>query len=190
MFRRVMAVGCVTLAGLASITSCKPAPQSDDNTPRVYMLAWQNSNGAQGSQLTINDGGTYSVAQDFLGFNKAEIRVYGEEKPGVSKVVVTGSGYGTCTTHANADGQTWTTPGPVSFTVPTQTAAAKAGQIEDFLAVHMDDALKDASCGMHRYANMPASQEFFLNGGTVTLHATASNCCGHDGTATFTVKIG
>ena len=192
MFRRSASVGCVALAALGLLSSCKtvPAPTSDANTPNVYMLAWTDSgNGTQGSQVTVHDAGTYTVDANFLGPNKADIRVYGEENPGVAKLVVAGSGHGVCTTHANSDSQTWTTPGAVSFTVPAQTKTAPSGQVEDFLAVSMDDVLTNISCGMHRYANMPSSEEFFLDGGTVTLNATASNCCGGEGTATFTIEI-
>src|SRR5438270_449823 len=108
MYPRFMVVGCVAVAALGSLTSCKPAPKSDSSTPRVYMLAWtEAANGTEGSQVTVNDGGSYSVDQNFLGPNKADIRVYGEENPGVSKVVVTGTGRGTCSTKPNSDLQTW-----------------------------------------------------------------------------------
>ncbi|MDQ1748270.1 MAG: hypothetical protein QOD07_2533 [Frankiaceae bacterium] len=190
MYPRFIVVGCVAVAALGSLTSCKPAPKSDSNTPRVYMLAWnEGSNGTENGQVTVNDGGSFSVNQNFLGPNKADIRVYGSEDPGVSKVVVTGTGRGTCSSKPDSNLQTWTTPSAVGFTVATQTESAPAGQVEDFLAASMDDALKNISCGMHRYANMPSSQEFFLDEGTVTLNATAYNCCGGQATATFTVDI-
>jgi hypothetical protein len=154
------------------------------------MLAFRNNgSGGQGAQDQIRPGGSFTVSSTFLGPNKADIRVYGEEKPGITTLVVTGSARGKCSTKITSNGQVFTAPGQLSATFPTQTASAPAGQISSFLAITLDDFLPNASCGTHIYANMTQREEFFLESGAWTIHAEASNCCGGKAVGDFTVVL-
>jgi hypothetical protein len=187
--RIVVTAMIVAASALLTLVGChKAAPSSDPTPPRVYILKWEmNPQGGQGSQTTIQPGGQFTVDTSWLGANKADIRVYGDDKEGVRKLTVSGSATGPCSTKVNSDGQFNTSPGPLSASFPTQTQTAPSGQVEDFFAIHLDNLLADPSCGTHQYANMPHAQEFFLNSGTWTINATADNCCGGQATGTFKI---
>lgn len=182
--------GTIILAATTMAASCQRAPSSDPGTPHVYMLVWENAGGRQGAQRTVQPGGSWTVAKNFLGADKADIRIYGAEDPGIATLVVTGRVSGSCSTDITSDGQVFTSPGPLSATLPTQTERAPAGQVQSFLAASLDSVLAGKiSCGKHIYSNMSQRQEFFLDSGTWTLHAEASNCCGNKGVGDFTIVV-
>jgi hypothetical protein len=187
----VLTAMIVAISAPLVLSGCKKtAPSSDSTPPRVYILKWEkNPQGGQGPQTTVQPGGQFTVATSWLGTNKADIRVYGEDKEGVRKLTVSGSATGPCSTKVDSNGQFSTSPGPLSASFPAQTQTAPAGQVEDFFAIHLDDLLANASCGTHQYANMPHPAEFFLDSGTWTITAIADNCCGGQTTGTFKIAV-
>jgi hypothetical protein len=192
MNARVLA-GLVTMVAVFGATgaTCTPTPTTDSNTPTVHVLAWNDDGkGGQASQSNYLPGGSFTVKSGFLGANKSDIRVYGEEKPGVKKLTVALTAFGTCSTKADGNGTVWTAPSNLSATGPTLTKDASNGNVESFLALNIDDALAgEPSCGMHIYNGMTKSQEFFLDYGVWTVNATAENCCGNKGTGTFKITV-
>lgn len=191
MNRSLLPFLVLPVAVVCAAASCEPTPSTDEGTPTVYLLHFEaGPNGTQGAQRQVQPGGTVGLSGAYLLSNKAEIRIYGEEDPGISTLTVTGSGHGTCSTLPDPNGQFWTSPtGGMSFSVPTQTEKAPSGQVQDFLAVHLDDVVKNLSCGTKTYQGMPGPREFLFDRGTITLHATADNCCGHSGEGDFTLKV-
>lgn len=191
MRRWQLGVGALCLLVLTTAATCQPIPEEDNGTPTVYVLAWNNNgSGGQGSQVTVQPGGTFTVNRGFLGATKANIRVYGEENPGITTLTVTGKGNGVCSTRVLPSGLFYTSLGRLNATLPTQTQSAPSGQIQNSLTVSLDDVLSgDISCGEHIYANMPQREEFFFDTGTWTLHAEADNCCGGKGIGDFTIVI-
>jgi hypothetical protein len=182
--------GALLLAVTTTAASCQPTPSSDAGTPTVYMLAFENAGGQQGAQANIQPGGSLTVAKSFLGATKANIRIYGEEKPGITTLVVTGSASGRCSTDITPEGQVFTAPSPLTATLPTLTEKAPAGQVQNFLAASLDNALAGKiSCGTHIYNGMSRKLEFFLDSGTWKIHAEASNCCGGKGIGDFTIVM-
>jgi hypothetical protein len=172
----------------------KRAPASDATPPTIHILKWEkNPQGGQGAQTTIQPGGQFTVDENWLGTggatNKADITVYGDDPEGVRHLEVSGSAKGSCSTYANSNGQVFTSPGPLTASFPKQSETANTGFVKDFMAIHLDGFLANPSCGMHQYANMPSSQEFFLDHGTWTINALAENCCGGTATATFTITV-
>lgn len=185
----LMAAGSAVLV-LTTAATCQPIPKSDSATPRVYLLAFRNNGaGGQGAQDTIQPGGSFTVSSGFLGPDKANIRVYGAEDPGITTLVVTGKASGTCSTKMSSSGQVFTAPGRLAASFPNQTLSAPAGQISSFLAADLDALLTNVSCGSHIYANMPQREEFFLDSGTWTIHAEASNCCGGKAVGDFSIVV-
>ena len=189
--RRVVLAALAVSALATTAASCQPVPQQDDATPTVYLLHFERaSNGTQAAQVQTPPGGSIRVNGTFLGSTKADIRIYGEEKPGVSTLTVTGSGRGACSTEPDGNGTVYDSPvGGIGFSVPVQVERAPAGQVQEFLAVTLDDMLAHLSCGRHIYNGMPSAREFFFDRGTVQLHAKADNCCGHSGEGDFTVVV-
>jgi hypothetical protein len=172
----------------------KRAPASDATPPTIQILKWEkNQQGGQGAQTTIQPGGQFTVDDNWLGTggatNKADIRVYGDDPEGVRHLEVSGSAKGKCSTDVASNGQFFTSSGPLTASFPKQSETATAGFVKDFIAIHLDGFLAKPSCGMHRFANMPSAQEFFLDAGTWTINAPAENCCGGTTTATFTITV-
>lgn len=180
---------CIFFAGCNNA-----APSSDATPPRIYLLKWErNAQGTQGSQTTINSGSSFTIPVSWLGTgsatNKADIKIYADDKEGVSLLEVTGSAKGICSTDQDRNGQEFTSPQPLTASFPKQTEKTSPGVVKSFLAVHLDGFLFKGSCGIHRYGNMTASQEFFLPLGTWTITAHAENCCGGQTNATFTIMV-
>lgn len=180
----IICIGCVVGGALSS----------DPTAPTVEIRKFEmGPQGMQGAQTWIQPGGAVTVSRNWLGqggaTNKADITVFANDTEGVRHIEVAGSGKGPCSTVPNASGQFFTSSGPLTATFPKQSKTASPGTIETFMAVHLDDLLRDASCGTHRFANMPASQEFFLDSGTWTITAKAENCCGGQTSGTFTVTV-
>ena len=194
MNKQRVLTGAVAAAALFGATgaTCTPTPTSDPNIPAVYVLAFRQEGTAQGAQEHHQPGASFTVDRSFLGANKADIRVYGKEDPGpgVQHLSVALTARGTCSTKVNSRGQFVTAPSPLNVTGPTLTENAPAGQVQSFLAASLDTALAgEHSCGTHRYNGMDSAQEFFLDSGTWTAVATVDNCCGGQGTGTFTIKV-
>ncbi|HSS51057.1 MAG TPA: hypothetical protein VLX28_19115, partial [Thermoanaerobaculia bacterium] len=92
----VLTAMIVAISAPLTLSGCKKtAPSSDPTPPNVYILKWEkNPQGGQGPQTTIQSGGQFTVATSWLGPNKADIRVYGDDKEGVRKLTVSGSATG------------------------------------------------------------------------------------------------
>lgn len=170
------------------------APTTDPTPPTVEIRKWEMTpTGMQGAQTWIQPGGTATVPPNWLSqggaTNKADITVFAKDTEGVRHIEVVGSGKGRCSTLPNASGQFFTSSGPLTATFPKQSKTASPGTVETFMALHLDDLLRDASCGRHRFASMPSSQEFFLDSGTWTITAKAENCCGGQTSGTFTIIV-
>ncbi len=190
--QRRLAIAAVAVSTLAvTAASCQPTPQQDDATPTVYMLHFERaSDGTQAGQVETRSGGSIRVNGTFFGANKANIRIYGAEKPGVSTLTITGSVHGACSTEPDSNGIIYDSPvGGIGFSFPVQVEKAPAGQVQDFLAVDLDGVFAHLSCGTHHYNGMPSAREFLFDRGTVQLHAKADNCCGHSGEGDFTVVV-
>jgi len=190
--QRQIVIATVAVSVLAvTAASCQPTPQQDDATPTVYLLHFERaSNGTQAGQVKTDPGGTISVNRTFFGPNKADIRIYGEENPGITTLTITGTGRGACSTEVDSNGTFYDSPvGGIGFTFPVQVERAPAGQVQSSLAADLDGVFAHLSCGTHIYNGMPSAREFFFDSGTVKLHAKADNCCGHSGEADFTVVV-
>ncbi|MBS1663730.1 MAG: hypothetical protein JST68_21985 [Bacteroidetes bacterium] len=179
----------ITLAGCNNA-----APSSDATPPTIYLLKWERTAaGTQGAQTQIKPGGTFTVPQSWLGLNgatnKADIRIYADDKEGVSLLEVTGASRGVCSTNPDRNGVIYTSSGALNASFPTQTEKTNPGIVRLSMTIHLDGFLADGSCGTHQFANMPSSQPFFLNSGTWTITARAANCCGGITNATFTITV-
>jgi hypothetical protein len=187
----VLAAGALSALAITA-ASCQPAPQQDNATPTLYMLHFERAaDGSQAGQVQTPPGGSIRVNPTFFGPNKADIRIYGAEKPGITTLTITGNVHGACSTEPDNHGTLYNSPvGGISFAFPVQVEKSPAGQVQEFLAADLDGVLAKLSCGVHQYNGMPSAREFLFDRGTVQLHAKADNCCGRSGEANFTVEVG
>jgi hypothetical protein len=173
---------------LAGSSCWSPAPTADATPPTISILKWEQAGGAQGAQTQVPAGGSFTVPWGWLGGpTKADIRVYGSDAEGLRQLQVSGTVQGTCGTYPDSSGQTHTAFGSASL--PQQTITAAPGTVQPSMTIHLDDLIKEPSCGTHQYNGMSAPREFFLESGTWTLTARAENCCSGVTNATFTIAI-
>lgn len=190
-----MSEGILHKAAILAVVAClfsgcqHPAPQTDPTPPQVTLVKWEkNAQGNQGPQTTINPGGSFTVDNDWLGPNRADIRISARDNEGVSRLDVWGTAYAFCSAAGD-------TPGTVIFTnetisLPTQTEAAKPNMVEDGMTIHLDSLLNHVSCGELQPGGLKHPKEFTMIGGTWTIHAKAKNCCNVESPeAVFTIKV-
>jgi hypothetical protein len=193
--KSVFAIG-ITMACLVGMTACHPPIQPDPNPPRVYLLYFQpGSNGAEGSQVSVSNGGQLSVPGNWLGQNQANIRVYGDSAHGVKQLTISGTAVGTCYSQSSS-GDNHSIP-TLSTGFPSQTQSAPPGTTESPMAFNLGNpdavakgyyniALTGQSCGNLTASNLP----FFLGTpATWTITASTVNGSNLTTTGTFTINL-
>jgi len=191
MKRWMFVVGSLTVLTLSAAATCQPIPKSDPGTPTLEMTAYSDDGtGKQGLRQTINPGRTLTVDGSWLSTGKADVRVWGREDPGVTKVRVTGFGGGSCSAKNPSNGSQPYFGNFFNNFFPVQEVYAPDGTVISQLPTHiLDFALQ--TCGTHSvyHDGKSLSLDFNLLGGRWKLHAVAENCCGGNGEADFTVVI-
>jgi hypothetical protein len=182
--RRFLTLGLGVTLTLSACSSGAPATDSTPPTTDILAMTQDQATQGQGAQYEVLPGGQVSVSSSWLGPQKANIRVYGNDDEGVKTLVVTGTATGKCWTADGNYGQAGLT---ASF--PNQTQTSAAGTVANLFAVDIDDLISNASCGSHKYANMETKEEFFFLTGTWTITSHVENCCGGKVDGTFTIVV-
>ncbi|MGW1871611.1 hypothetical protein ACWCPS_39645 [Streptomyces mauvecolor] len=177
---------------MGSVSTCQnnSAPSSDSTPPKIYILKFEKSGAGQGGQTTVNSGGQFEVDANWLGENKADIRVYADDDPGSKWATVTSAFTGKCSSKPGPDGVTYVGQGLLPGKFPDQRQDAPSGSVRASFVFHLDKLIEDETdCGWHQFSNMPNKRQFFAYEGTWNITAVAENCCGGRTTATFKIVV-
>jgi hypothetical protein len=179
----------LALCAVFVLAGCQEkAPESDSTPPGLHLRYFEKGpSGSQGAQKTISPGEQATIPSDWLGPDKADIRVVGDDDEGVRTAEVWGSALGDC--EASEGSTLYPAPDDLPAFFPKQTETADQGYVKDFIAFNLDELMIDASCGTKQYQGMSKPAEFTMRRGKWTIYAHAENCCGGQTNGTFIVEI-